>query len=335
MNGMIPSALRLVDGQAEVAWLRPDGQRFTEPFFHDSLRRLRRSPQNRGQPPCFRPADELASLAPGVAPAAFIFHTSRCGSTLIAQMLAALPRNIVIAEPPVLDDILRARRDQPTLAPERSLAWFRGAVHAFGRTGDATQDRLFVKLDSWHIFDMPFVQQAFPGVPLLFVHRHPLEILVSLSRRPSLTLVRGTVSPEQIGLPFEDMISLPPEEYAAAILGAFFRTARQHRDRLLPVAYEELPAFVWEKMPGGPFDQTETEALRRASARNAKDPAQIFTADSAEKRQAASPGLVAACQTWVEPAYRSWCEAVTPALSANVAGARPQSEAGRAEGVTV
>jgi len=41
---------------------------------------------------------DYAASNPGIAPDGFIFHVSRCGSTLVSQMLAALPDSIVLSE---------------------------------------------------------------------------------------------------------------------------------------------------------------------------------------------------------------------------------------------
>ena len=52
--------------------------------------------------------EELNERSAGLAPSLFLFHVSRCGSTLISQMLAALPQNVVISEAGPMDAILRS-----------------------------------------------------------------------------------------------------------------------------------------------------------------------------------------------------------------------------------
>ena len=51
---------------------------------------------------------EWQEQSPGLPPSGFIFHMSRCGSTLAARMLAASPRNIVLSEADPIDYVLRA-----------------------------------------------------------------------------------------------------------------------------------------------------------------------------------------------------------------------------------
>ncbi len=309
MTGAVPARLVRVEGATQVEWVFTDGLPFTEPFFEQTLARLTRTnPANR---PDRRPRGALATLrhtASAVAPAAIVFHVSRCGSTLVSQMLAALPSHIVVSEAPVLDDILRAPRHDPTVTDDDRIASLRGAIAAFAYPKTPHESRLFVKLDCWHIFHLPLVRRAFPGVPLVFVHRHPLEVLVSLMRMPSMTLVRDVVTPTQLGLTAVERDALAPEAHAAAILGAFFRAATGHRAALVPVAYEQLPGFIWESFPGRDFSPDERALLQAAGSRDAKNPGQRFTADSATKRREASPALLAACARWAQPAYQAWLD---------------------------
>lgn len=297
---------RLVAGaEWSVSWLHADAARYTEPFFEDTLRRLRRSPENLGRVPRLTPLATLAECR-GAEPGAVIFHVSRCGSTLVAQMLAALAHHTVLAEPSLADDVLRLHRQRPGTTDAERIALLRGAVAALAQPHATTARRLFVKLDSWHLFELPLVRRAFPRTPLVFLHRDPVEVLVSLMRQPSLTLVRDTVLPDQLGLSRAERDALSQVEHAAAILGAFFRVALAHADTLRAVGYEALPQFVWEAWPGTAFDPGECTALAAAAQRDAKQPGQEFQRDSASKRAAASPELLAAAEKWTLPAYRAF-----------------------------
>jgi len=297
---------RLVPGDSwRVSWLAADSERYTEPFFDDTLRRLRRLPGNRDRELPTTPLAELGEIR-GPEPDAIIFHVSRCGSTLLAQMLAALPHHTVLAEPPLADEILRLPRQRPETTDAERIDWLRGTIAALARPHAATSRRLFVKLDCWHIFELPLVRRAFPRTPLLFLHRHPVEVLASLMRLPSLTLVRDTVLPEQLALTRAERDALPPHEHAAAILGAFFRTALVHRDQLHAVDYTQLPALVWEALPGCTFAPDERALLVAAAQRDAKNPGATFQPDSTRKRTEASPAWLAAVTRWTLPHYEAF-----------------------------
>jgi len=315
MTGCVPRRLVSAPGEMRVEWLATDGSAYTEAFFDATLLRFRRLPANRPRPPPSTPASVLRKIE-GDAPDALIFHVSRCGSTLVARMLAALPDHVVLSEPPIIDDVLQLHRHRRDVTDDDRIALLRGTVAATARAAPGGHRRLFVKLDAWSIFELPLIRRAFPLTPLLFLHRHPLEVLVSLIRRPSLTLVRGTVTPAQLGLTVAERDALSPEEHAAAILGAFFRAARAFRDAVIPVGYEQLPRFVWDAMPGCAFDPAEQALLAKAAAGDPKNQDAPFTPDAEEKRRAATPALIAAAQRWCLPAYEAFlatCPAAMPA----------------------
>lgn len=291
----------------QVVWQQGDGARFTEPFFYDTVRRLRSAYQAEILAPT--PLDAWRA-SPDLPPVAIIFHVSRCGSTLVSRMLASLPANLVVSEARVMDDLLRGWRDNTSLDATMRAAGLRRAVAALAASQADPPERVVVKLDCWHIFDLPLVRQAFPDAPLLFVYRDPLEVLVSLMGQPSLTLVRGTVSPAEMGVSREMRDALSREEHAAAILGAFFREAATHRALLTPIAYPSLPAAVWTSLPWLAPAGDDIERLRDAARANAKDPRAAFVPDSAQKRATASPALREACAKWAAPAYEAWLSAI-------------------------
>lgn len=306
MIGAVPFRLRREGGAPQIEWVRTHGARFTDPFFEDTITRLAwEHPSSRRAARACTPLDRLREVPPAPPPTALIFHVSRCGSTLVSRMLAALPRNAVASEPPILDDILRLHRADAGVTEADQIAWLHGAVAALRQMQPGAR-RFFVKLDCWHLFALPLLQRAFPGVPRVFVFRHPLPVLVSLMRTPSLALVRGTLTAEELGLPDAERDGLPPEEHAAAVLGALFRAAARQREALVPVAYEELPDFVWAGMPGGDFTAEEHALLRETAGFDAKNPTRRFVADEAQKIAAASEALRAASARRAEPAYRAW-----------------------------
>jgi hypothetical protein len=307
MEGSIPFRLTFDGGKPRVEWVVASGARFTEPFFEDTIGRLiREDPANRGGSRPSTPLDALRHVEPGAPPAAFIFHVSRCGSTLLTQVLAAVPRQIVASEPPILDDLLR----YPGASDEDRIAWLRGALHSMGQPNAAGGDRLFVKFSSWHIFYLPLIDRAFPGVPKVFVFRSPLEVLVSLMRRPSLALVRGTVTPGQLGMAPEVRDTLRPEEHAAAVLGAIYREALRHRAQLTPVDYGRLPGWVWKEMPGIACTSGDRALMEAAGARDSKNPAEPFAPDTPAKIGEAGAALQSASARWTEPHYARWLSAV-------------------------
>ncbi|HET9222191.1 MAG TPA: hypothetical protein VFO07_06795, partial [Roseiflexaceae bacterium] len=105
LDGWIPVRISWEQLRPIVEWRYVGDARFTEPFFEQTISACLRHPFSR----LFflrTPVDALAQLhaaRPGVAPSGFVFHMSRCGSTLVAQMLATLPQTLVIAEAEPID----------------------------------------------------------------------------------------------------------------------------------------------------------------------------------------------------------------------------------------
>jgi len=306
VTGAVPARLVFDGDGPQVEWLAHDGARFAEPFFEDTLLRLRRRPENARERLVRTPASALREVPAGLAPAAFIFHVSRCGSTLAAQMLASLPRNLVASEPPIIDEILRLNQRDSTATDDERIALLRGVVRALAQPPAARVERFFVKLDCWHILSLDVFRRAFPGVPLLFVYRPPIDVLVSLMRRPGFVLVRDTVTPAQLGLTPAERDALTAAEHAAAILGAFFRAACALRSALIPLAYEALPAGLAQALPQCAFTDGERKLLVDVAAFDAKNPAERFRPDTAQKQREATPALIAAAARWADPAYARW-----------------------------
>src|SRR5690242_496587 len=90
-----------VDGRF-VDWVHFGMGRLDEPFFEGSVRRaLQGRPARRRTT-----AEALVAAKPARAPDGFIFHMSRCGSTLVAQMLASDPECLAISEAAIVEQVV-------------------------------------------------------------------------------------------------------------------------------------------------------------------------------------------------------------------------------------
>jgi quercetin dioxygenase-like cupin family protein len=188
-----------VSDDPDGLWWRRLGERpFSEPFFSDTFRH---------QPPaerqlCF--SDWRATALPdALAPTAFIFHVSRCGSTLLTQMLATLPACVALSEPPVLDDFLRRREGVDAAA---DIVRLRALVHALGQRRDPRQRHLVIKLDSWHLRDLALFRSAFPDTPMVFLYREPLQVLASHRRQRGPQMLPGLIDPKWLGIAFRESV---------------------------------------------------------------------------------------------------------------------------------
>ena len=293
-----------------VDWCLTEGVPFTDPFFDETVERCFRDPCRL----LFRRTTALDAVGrfvtdhPGLEPAGFMFHMSRCGSTLVAQMLAQSPRHLVLSEARPIDGVLRAGWTVPGVTDDDRCMWLRWVVGAMGQRRHPAQQRLFVKFDAWSVIDLPLVRRAFPDVPWLFVYRDPVEVLVSQSGRLGAHMIPGLLPAAMLGMTEFDVTSAPPAEYQARVLAHICRAALDHRDdpRATFVEYRQLPAFVVSDLPGiwslG-LQGSDVERMTAHASQDAKNPAIPFDDDRNRKQALASPALRAAADRWLAPLY--------------------------------
>jgi hypothetical protein len=241
-DGWLPIGVTWSDGQPEVDWCLAGRDRLLEPFFEDSIARLLARPFNK----VFRRrtgADELEAWAarqPGLTPSGFIFHMSRCGSTLVAQMLAALSDSVVLSEPAPVDSMLRP----PVPIPQdQHIRWLKALISALGQPRSGHERYYVVKLDCWHVLYLSLIRQAFPSVPQIFLYREPRQVLASHLRQRGVQTVPGLIDPRLFGIEQVAAVTMPAVEYCARVLGTICDSAKQVPAAGL-VNYRQLPGAV-------------------------------------------------------------------------------------------
>ncbi|MEJ2817327.1 aspartyl beta-hydroxylase [Caulobacter sp. CCG-8] len=296
--GWLPAEVSDLDGRTVVGWRWFGPRRLTAPFYADDLMEAGYRPLNRLarlQTPLPGPAERSARPPDGL-----VFHMSRCGSTLAAQMLAAAPANVVISEAPPIDAVLRL-----AIEDDAKVAALRAMVAALGQAR-AGETRLFVKLDCWHVRDLPLFRRAFPDTPWVFVYREPVEVLVSHLRRRGVQMIPELVPSARLGLATP---ATPDADYCAQVLAALCEAAARHYPagggRL--VNHADLPEALFTAILPGfgvALSDDETTAMRAAGARDAKAPGQDYVPDGEAKRREAADDLRAISERRVGDAYR-------------------------------
>lgn len=298
-KGWLPMRARWRDGALWLDWSYVGARSLREPFFDETITRCVAKPLNRW----LRYATPIDALSgwlkqhPGVPPTGFIFHMSRCGSTLAAQMLASVADNVVIAEAAPIDAVVQAKATLPDLDDDTHAAWLRGIIGALGQPRCGTERQLFVKLDSWHSLALPLFRRAFPDVPWIFLYRDPVEVLVSQLRQRGSHMVPGLIG--DVFGPGADHAMLSPEDYCALVLGRIcdgaLRDATSGRGML--VNYRQLPAAVWtDVLPhfGVACSAADRAAIAEAAGHDAKRPDLPFSSDSAAKQALATDRIQSA-----------------------------------------
>jgi hypothetical protein len=307
-DGWLPIRASWQSGELYAHWAYFGARRLRDPFFEGDVRWCLAQPFNR----LFSYVTAVDKLAgwldrrPHMEPSGFIFHMSRCGSTLVSQMLAAVDSNIVVSEASPIDGVVQAYLANPDLGDERQSRWLRSIVGALGQKRCGDERHYFIKLDCWHSVALPLFRRAFPSVPWIFLYRDPVEVMVSQLRMPGAHML-----PHGVGPTFHAIErSYGPgmaEDYFAQVLGKICEPAVQHLgEGGLLVNYRELPEAVFSTIlphfgvaPGA----ADRAAMMAATRFDAKVPAFDFAADSAAKQQAASPAARAAAERWLGGLY--------------------------------
>lgn len=300
-SGWLPARAFWQDNELYVGWSYFGDRRLAEPFFEDSLRRSLEAPFNllfQHTTPIARLADWLAAHR-GLTPRGFIFHMSRCGSTLVTQMLAALAHNLVVSEAPPLDTVVQARARRPDLTQEEHARWLVWMVAALGQPRCGEQ-ALFVKLDCWHTLALPLFRRAFPSVPWVFLYRDPVEVLVSQLEVPGIHTVPDLGGSAILGTEarFEPHRR---EDYCARVLARICEPmlAQARTGGNLLVNYRDLPAATWTAiLPhfGVSVSARDRAAMANAARFDAKTPGIQFAPDVDDKQASATPALRAAAR---------------------------------------
>lgn len=117
-----------------------------------------------------------------IYPTGFVFHESRCGSTLVANSLAAMNptshRVYSESSPPIT--AVRVCGYQGEECPEgRAVEILRDVIYVMGRTERAEEKELFFKIQSIGSRYLTVFLEAFPETPWIYVYREPVQIMMS------------------------------------------------------------------------------------------------------------------------------------------------------------
>lgn len=221
MKNWVPYKLGKEGGRWKTSWVFLGERLFLEPFFENTLMICKREAAEIGKPLTFTELEELSTVAETietVPPTAFIFHISRCGSTLFSQLLSLDEKHIVVSEAPIFDDILRLKFKGLGMDEQERLNYLRAAVRILGQKRLEAQRRYFIKWDSWHLFFLAEIRQLYPQVPFVFLTRDIPKVIASHQKQPGMQSVRGLLEPAIYRLTLDRVLAMSPTEYLEHIL---------------------------------------------------------------------------------------------------------------------
>jgi len=303
---------------ALVRWMEFGSTPLAEPFLSHTVDKLRT-----GTPPARELETDLDTLQrwggrlPSIRPAGFIFHISRCGSTLIANGLKTSEDVLLVSESRPLSGLLRpfsTRGGRYTTARWTQIreALLKSLFSLFAHYRTGRPEPLFIKFTSVDILSMSVVRSLWPEVPCVVVVRDPVEVMVaSLSGGGWMSLK----STPELACQFFGWADLPrspdrmtDEEFSARVLGRYFAAARDSVDeKCMIVDYEDLnpkrvraiAAHFGVELPTG------GDSLEQVFRSYAKDPnkRRPYQDDRARKQALATSVVRGAAYEWATPGY--------------------------------
>lgn len=270
------------------------GEPLTDPFFEQTADRAMRRPFNRvfARSTPLGVLRQLGAHALPLTPDGFVFHMSRCGSTLVAQMLAALASSIVVSEAQPLDAIVALYR-AGRLSEDDAVVTLRGVLSALGRPR-LGERRLFVKFHASHVLELPLLARAFPHVPWVFLFREPRAVLSSQAQ---------TLGAETFG---GETGVVPDEQLAASAVAGYCEAALRHASigRSSFVEYARLPDAVFDEiLPffGVRLEDGDAERLNVVARRDTKRPGEF----ASREQPSPSPRIDELAARLLDPAYEA------------------------------
>ena len=314
-KGWLPVDAVVVDGHPGLWWMEMSDVSLTEPFFQQTVERAK-AEKDRGE--TFTEFDVLLQLEKAldsVAPTGFIFHSSRCGSTLVANACREISNSIVLSEPNAIDKLIaRFITDASEGSVKESLysVFLRGVVHALGQRRNGAEQHLFVKFACCSFAQIERIRRIWPRVPWVFLYRDPVETIVSniTSVPPWLLDNDRRVLASITGASAEAVAEMGIEKLCARTIGSFYTTAERVADNSgILVNYNQLSVPVISSVlrffKVSPSSE-ELEKIARGSRIYSKESSgtRTFVADAGTKQQLASDLVREVAETWAMKPYQ-------------------------------
>ncbi|CAM9427536.1 unnamed protein product [Ascophyllum nodosum] len=250
-------------------------------------------------------------------PTGFIFHETRCGSTLVANMLASVESNVMWSES---TGPWKVMHTCPKCSKTQIVPWLSTVMRAMTRS--ARHDHFYFKFQSSE--DIQAVTTAFPNVPWIFIFREPVEVMMSrlgaqrigmagMEKEVEARVVKGMAAGASRGKQ-----KLTKEATTAQQLANLCRKAIQayeaRPDNAMMVEYPHIPEAIFEtvlpqhfRVDVPPQDHERMMNTTRVYSKVASfakgSPDSKFTNDVATKHDTASVAVTEAAQRFLYPDF--------------------------------
>ena len=242
----VPISFKFDSTSASVKWLNFGERILSESFFNHAIRPIKaESPANQ-RTTSLSELLEAAEAVPSVDPAGIIFHVSRCGSTMLTNVLKTGDQVSALAEALPIGILFQNRIFESSPFPtEKREDVRRMLLNAVVRLCAASfGSNLVIKCHAASILQIARIRAVWPNVPFLILIRDPVEIAMSNLAAPAGWL-RAMHRPADhwnlFGLSNLEIQQISIQEYCARGLGEFCTAALKQMDDLCWVTdYDDL-----------------------------------------------------------------------------------------------
>ncbi|MES2016468.1 MAG: hypothetical protein V4484_08220 [Pseudomonadota bacterium] len=247
----------------------------------------------------------LDEVVPGadvaLMPSGFVYHFNRCGSTLVANAFKARKGCLVLSEPFIFQQLL----DNARGTPGQRIVWLQRLMALHRQAFVRHADHLVIKWPGLVALYVADIEAAFPHVPAIFLHRNPIEVLVSARMAPlgNTDVVKEVHLALGAGERLQDYSAL---ERSARYMANICRHVAPARNMAL-LDYAHLPGAIVEHV--APFfklgvSARDLAAMGESTRYYSKDVARrtVFSADSSQKNGMANADEWRVTQDIIGPA---------------------------------
>lgn len=282
----LPYHLKFEQGVWKCLWIYAGKHHFNEPFFDETITLLKTKKRSSRYSSCTS-IDVLLDLKTPLKPvklSSFIFHVSRCGSTLLSQALSTENTHIVVPEAPIFDQILRMREQDESISQLAIEKIFKKAVAWYGQDRSEEYQQYFVKLDSWHIHLYGQLRNWFPETPFYFLTREPHAIIASHIKRRGLHAIPNYINPSLLKVAISAEHYEDFNHYTELVINNFYQENLAIIQQKHPLNYfydysfgvKNMLHHFWAKIL--PQGQIQESSIRRTN-KHSKNASLIFNGD--------------------------------------------------------
>ncbi|MGZ4116413.1 MAG: aspartyl/asparaginyl beta-hydroxylase domain-containing protein [Bacteroidia bacterium] len=283
-RGYVPSKVISDANELRFLWTFIGSKKFTEPFFSETLSACKNFSENKFvKKTSAHELIETSATIDAVDPSAFIFHISRCGSTLLTQMLSTSENCIVLSEVPVFDELLRLKFNRPELFNKIFFdGLFKSVLRFYAQRSDKNKTHLFIKCDSWHTLFYEQIRDCYPTVPIILLYRSPLEVVRSQTKIPGMQAVPGLLEPSIFGFDPSETITMQKDLYFGNVLECYLKKYEEileHDPAAFAVNYHDGPEAMLQCISAHTdfmIDNKTMDAMMKRARYHSKEPSQIF-----------------------------------------------------------